>query len=637
MSSPKRSKIIKQRIWDTPSMKDFIFFEDHSSDSPITQTSCLEYGTAHPDAENYPNHVLTYVAPETILKGGKKMIRLFYGADRENQHLYNYRLTGTQIHGYPSYIRYELIKREDFNESDYVIGSADPNQIPGVDYEYPYLLYDYQIQDAPKELNSTYILVQTQYFQPSILEGLDYDEKRDEHYTYYETIVLTSELEGKGNGYPFTSGPDWEGEDGTVYQRQPINYYWTKIRTRRAYEEGFTGSFAVFPTPSLRDYIFYDEYEESEKPADFDTREYGTPHPDTDEFPHHVLVFIDKAKLRGNGKITTRYFYAADRENQHLYNFEYLGNSSGEFETYRRDFLIRREDYDDEMPIRGSFDPHELTPNSDSTRFVVYDMQMMGSGSQELDSIYVMLRVIYIKPSILVNREWDDNTKGYKYSYRTIRLTSSFTGANQAYPFDSSPVAGFIYGHQASNNHWSMFTKTQSGYVGTISYTTYMNYSWPPVMTGYRHAFFPSVSGDSLKHVFRPRFKEGYSGPTRAVHTITYSSGAQPTPDTPDPPMIPESINVHGPVANFSVRSCLHQYFPFQEEIGLTWNSGDFWYHPPTNYTDWPDSLLIKSDVTPHGSGWMKHNVRVYKPVRTGPGNTTDSDVGTNAPPAPWP
>jgi hypothetical protein len=72
-----------------------------------------------------------------------------------------------------------------------------------------------------------------------------------------------------------------------------------------------------FPTPEGQaDLLFY-EFRDGSLPKN-KTWEYGNPHPDSAKFPHHELVFVTSE----GGSDWQRWYYAADRENQHLYNWQ---------------------------------------------------------------------------------------------------------------------------------------------------------------------------------------------------------------------------------------------------------------------------------------------------------------------------
>ena len=93
-----------------------------------------------------------------------------------------------------------------------------------------------------------------------------------------------------------------------------------------------------FPTPEGQaDLLFY-EIRDGSLPKNKDWS-YGDPHPDSANYPHHELVFVTSE----GSSAWQRWYYAAARENQHLYNWQVSDTS--EWPQLTQTFVLRRADF----------------------------------------------------------------------------------------------------------------------------------------------------------------------------------------------------------------------------------------------------------------------------------------------------
>jgi hypothetical protein len=165
----------------------------------------------------------------------------------------------------------------------------------------------------------------------------------------------------------------------------------------------------IFPTPLTTDVLFSEvrDCTRTEFP------EYGTPHPNAAKWPYHKLIFIKTVDIERDGIF--EFFYAADRENQDLYNFEsgyrnVIGNVGG------REFRIVQRTY---VNLRTEFNPLDIpfaTPMMDvpegqfiEDEYVFFDRQQKRIEDKELDALYVSEVHTYIEKAFL----------DYKLSYTT--------------------------------------------------------------------------------------------------------------------------------------------------------------------------------------------------------------------------
>jgi hypothetical protein len=153
----------------------------------------------------------------------------------------------------------------------------------------------------------------------------------------------------------------------------------------------------VYPTPIIGDVLFSEvrDCTRSEIP------EYGTAHPNSGKWPDHKLVFVKTVDIERDGIF--EFFYAAERENQDLYNFSFgnkvIGNR--EFRTVTRTYVTLRENF---KPVDIEFGtPMPDTPEGkfDGVSYVFYDKEQQNTQQEELNSLFVVEAHSYVEAAVL--------------------------------------------------------------------------------------------------------------------------------------------------------------------------------------------------------------------------------------------
>jgi hypothetical protein len=132
---------------------------------------------------------------------------------------------------------------------------------------------------------------------------------------------------------------------------------------------------------------------------------YGTPHPNKDKWPFHKLIFIKPVDIERNQIF--QFFYAADRENQDLYNFSsgyrnVIGNVGGrEFRVVLREYVTLRDDFDPMYPAFAAPMPNVPEGTFDNAEYVFFDKQQKKIDQPELDSLYVAEVRTYVERAFL--------------------------------------------------------------------------------------------------------------------------------------------------------------------------------------------------------------------------------------------
>jgi len=157
----------------------------------------------------------------------------------------------------------------------------------------------------------------------------------------------------------------------------------------------------IFPTPLITDVLFSEirDCNRSEFP------EYGTPHPNAAKWPYHKLIFIKPVDIERNEVF--EFFYAAERENQDLYNFSsgyrnVIGNVGGrEFRVVLREYVTPRAEFDPLYPAFGAGMPDVPEGTFEGIDYLFFDKQQKKIEQAELDSLYVAEVHTYVEKAFL--------------------------------------------------------------------------------------------------------------------------------------------------------------------------------------------------------------------------------------------
>ena len=342
-----------------------------------------------------------------------------------------------------------------------------------------------------------------------------------------------------------------------------------------------------FSTPKVADLVVVEIKDASKNlktskknPIDDSPRigqEYGTPHPDTDNFPNFKLGLIKNADdEQGQFQL---WYYVKDRgegsedDSQDDYNWEFqaAGVGNSRYDSVVRTYVIARSDYNEADPVINSAmpitdsDPFELADS-----YVLFEKKQVRSGDETLDSLYVVEQRTYVKKVPIRRVDLDetfdealrsketifyqgevpqktfifgetDTTKpvdSAKTTKQTFALGKSATStadptnivpdANGIVPFFGTSIVtvtstsnkyGILCeGRQISDNWYAVsereLIKTDTTNI-VDTYITYQNFSWPPVLSGIVVDRWTRRDGgaDPVEYT---KYKRGAnSGPTR--------------------------------------------------------------------------------------------------------------------------
>jgi len=158
----------------------------------------------------------------------------------------------------------------------------------------------------------------------------------------------------------------------------------------------------TFLTPDIRDFIVA----ESKDVAFREIPEYGTPHPDTRRYPHHLFAFAQPADDQG---LLYTLLYVMERAEQDAYNWEMsdAGLEGTKFLQVQRSYVTLRSKFNSTTPAMGSAMPN-VPAGEFSGTFVLADRKQRRSQDKELDTLFVVEDMTYIQKEVFADIEPDE-------------------------------------------------------------------------------------------------------------------------------------------------------------------------------------------------------------------------------------
>jgi hypothetical protein len=154
----------------------------------------------------------------------------------------------------------------------------------------------------------------------------------------------------------------------------------------------------TWPTPNATDLLFYVEKDgnlavNQAAPAP-KSWAYGDPYFDQKNFPNHKLVYVSPQ----SAEQWSRWYYAANRENQDEYNWSHSVADLGgtKFSSVERSYLTLRSEYDPLVPTMGTVMADVPKGKFEETFIMAYRKEVR-VGEAELDSLYVAEQRTFIK------------------------------------------------------------------------------------------------------------------------------------------------------------------------------------------------------------------------------------------------
>ena len=397
-------------------------------------------------------------------------------------------------------------------------------------------------------------------------------------------------------------------------------------------------SVVTFPTPNVNDILFFESVDAERVGTEIP--EYGSKHPDYKKWPDHRLVHVETADDQTR---YYRYYYAADQLNQDDDNWSFTKADIGgtKFDAVARDYVVRRTEFSSTSPEMGSTMPDTPAGKFSGTHVLV-ERQQMPIDNKVLNGLYVIERRVYAKKIPLKRLDYDEFFNTTNYTTQTLvhkdelapdgggetmaTLVNGADGAYSAYWEVSSD--GILKTAKQLSDQWYLLTEQQvvntgGGSSASTALFRTINYDWPPVLDDVVFDTWPLRSGGQRTFPRVTYTRGPYRGPCNATVTRTWSKTAPITGGEVDPTMQPEPIAFTTPYFRVNVPPTLHVARNFTGTNGSedeTFERVDWSYDKgQTNYTDWPATLKISSEVKPFRGGWLHETVVVQRPTTTVP------------------
>ena len=294
-----------------------------------------------------------------------------------------------------------------------------------------------------------------------------------------------------------------------------------------------------FVSPKVADLLFFETVDAQRvgktPPA------YGTAHPDTKNFPKHKRCHVKQADANG---LFYEYYYAADRDSQDDYNFEFSQADLGgnEYDTVVRTYVIKREDFDDDAATHEAGDdmPNTALRTDDTTFFsgsyILMGRQQKRIGDETLDGLFVVEQRIYIryedKVTFSTDLEFNDELKTTEVLAYVGKTNVPTKAGDITWAADSSAtrdnwgikvfdltgtINDGVYNYEVErlSTDWWKITEQQivgSNLLSGVSYTTAQNYSYPAELIGFRFTSIARRDGSTDNSVTALE-KDSFSGP----------------------------------------------------------------------------------------------------------------------------
>lgn len=209
-------------------------------------------------------------------------------------------------------------------------------------------------------------------------------------------------------------------------------------------------SVVTFPTPNVNDILFFETVDAERIGTEIP--EYGSKHPDYQKWPDHRLVHVETADDQTR---YYRFYYAADQKDQDEDNWSFSEADIGgtKFDAVSRDYVIRRSEFDPDLPAMGSAMPDTPTGKFSGTHVLAQRKQIQIS-DKILNGLYVIEQRTYVKKVPLTRFDFDE-------FFRTTNETKQILYYRGEVPVGAS---GAIENLDSDDDYWGM----DSGTVRTV-------------------------------------------------------------------------------------------------------------------------------------------------------------------------
>lgn len=219
--------------WPTPNVNDLIFFVEKNGDSPANKE--WKYGDAWRGRQQFPNHKLVYVSPQTT----DKWSRWYYAAELDAQDQYNWEHTVADIGGskFSAVARTYVFLRSKYDPLKPAMGSVMPS-IPDKMFSEEFILaYRKEIRSGDQTTDSLFIAEQRVFVKRVTITDIGVRERTGRAEQVITTLYYRGEVvyddkkiedivADKDDAY-------WGAQsDGTFRSEQQLSENWFSVSLR---------------------------------------------------------------------------------------------------------------------------------------------------------------------------------------------------------------------------------------------------------------------------------------------------------------------------------------------------------------------------------------------------------------------
>ena len=234
-------------------------------------------------------------------------------------------------------------------------------------------------------------------------------------------------------------------------------------------------SVVTFPTPNVSDILFFESVDAERVGTEIP--EYGTKHPDSKKWPNHRLVHVEAADPKQQTRYY-RYYYASDQLDQDNDNWAYTEADIGgtKFDAVARDYVIRRSEFDPELPAMGDTMPDVPVgkfPETVTETYVLAQRKQIPINDKVLNGLYVIEQRVYVKKVPMYRLDYDEFFSKTNYTKQTLMYATEQVSVNSVSysisdlakdpdsPYWELSEYGILRTVQQLSDNWYAVTKQQ--------------------------------------------------------------------------------------------------------------------------------------------------------------------------------
>lgn len=577
----------RQRIkqFPTPKVADLIYTETFDA----TRRAFPAFGTAHPDTVNYPDHILVHI---TQADDQGLTFHYHYASDRAaDQEDYNYALTypyGGDTR-YPRITRTYILSR---GENQLELGSADPGgpiqaggalvitstggnvitstggNLYGGDFTTAILVGQSE-RPLPEPLGSIYVEVTRIY---DVVPGLESASNGDG----------THQADG---GYTV---------ERPIQDKNWLRLTWRLTLPRETADSYRSDSFSACPVAGYGNLKLVNEtiqaVEENNQVSNI-TRVYVGKISDSGEDTPSAPVIRRSRELPG--VMPPAKFCSAVIERDDIEEILYPADASVSTWTPPAGYVLMA---------------------------IMVEPDGTDSGRRTAKTGY------YGSLHTLEGKQWDENLRDYvDYSVQVMSPAAAAAFA-EASGVEMTITPINYYWSQVMLESPTEVSILPNGVAGSSSYYTMVPYTWPAQLVapvGIYNVPIRDKDGaidtNSYSYFVDYTIKRAWNGLCKARVDIGWQKTSPSLTVLNEVEfMQPESININWPIFNLNIPATLHVGDTLYGRTGNNHpNYGDVTFVKivdPTNYTEWPASIVAEYSITPYKGGFRLERTIIYKP-----------------------